>query len=254
MRKHLIWVLGLVVALASVGIARAVPNTQQINGQITPKKLPKKGKSAPVSIFVDVSATNPGNPNGTPNVTTLAKVDLDKDMKAQQKGFPTCDSSQFTSATTSDQAKKLCPDSLIGAGSAQALVPSGPGSPPIPVTAIVTAFNGAHKTLVLHTYNQLAGAITLIGQIGPADSDAGKFYGITVTVPVPPLAGGSGVITEFNVKIKKTYHFRHKKLSIVSSTCKDKKLHFQARFTDDKGQLATGTDVQKCKPKKKKHH
>jgi hypothetical protein len=104
----------------------------------------------------------------------------------------------------------------------------------------------------LHSYNSLSGKQTLVGQLGPADSAAGSFYGITLTVPVPPLAGGTAVITEFNTKAKKTYHYMHKKRSIISSTCKDKKLHFQARFTDDKGQVATGTSTQKCKKKKKK--
>jgi hypothetical protein len=259
MRKHLIWLLGLAVALTGVGIASAVPNTQLINGEIKPSKLPKKPPAKAVSIFVDVSATNSGNPGQLPNVTTLAKVDFDKDIKLYQKGYPTCDPNQFNAATTTEKAKELCGDAQIGAGSAQALVPSAPGAPPIPVTAIVTAFNGAHKTLVLHTYNQLSGAITLVGQIGRAEggsppSGAGSGYGTTLTVPVPPLAGGSGLITEFNTKVKKTYHYRHKKRSIVSSTCKDKKVKYQARFTDDQGQTAVGTDVQKCKPKKKKHH
>jgi hypothetical protein len=253
MRKHLIWVLGLAVALASVGIASAVPNTQLITGQIKPSKLPKKGKAAPVSIFVDVSATNSGNANQLPNPTTLAKVDFDKDMKFQQKGFPSCDPTQFTASTTTSQAKSQCSDSLIGAGSSQVAIPTGPSTPPLNVTAVVTAFNGAHKTIVLHTYNSLSGAQTLVGQLAPA-SGAGSFYGITLTVPVPPLAGGTAVITEFNTKVKKTYHYKHKKRSIVASTCKDKKLHFQARFTDNQGQTATGTSIQKCKPKKKKHH
>jgi hypothetical protein len=252
MRKHLIWVLGLALALGSVGIASAVPNTQLINGEIAPSKLPAKKPGKPVSIFVDVSATNSGNANQLPNPTTLAKVDFDKDMKFQQKGFPTCDPSQFTAATTTDDAKSACSDSLIGAGSAAIAIPTGPSTPPLNVTAVVTAFNGAHKTIVLFSYNSLSGAQTLVGQLGSADAAAGSFYGITLTVPVPPLAGGTAVITEFNTKVKKTYHYKHKKRSIVSSTCNDKKLHFQARFSDDQGQVATGTDIQKCK--KKKHH
>ena len=248
MRKHLIWVLGLALALSSVGFASAAPNIQNITGKLSPSKLPKKPPAKPVSLFVDVSSSNPGNPNSLPNPTSLAKVDFDKDIKIQQKGLATCNPSGFTSATTTQQAKSACGSSLVGAGSAQIAIPTGPSTPPLNVTATVTAFNGKNKTLVLHTYNSLSGAQTLVGKLSGA-AGAGKFYGTTLTVPVPPLAGGTAVITEFNTKVKKTYRFHGKKLSLVSSTCKDKKIHFQARFTDNQGQTATGTSIQKCKPK-----
>jgi hypothetical protein len=248
MRKHLIWVLGLAVALASVAIATAAPNTQTITGKVAPKKLPKKEKKA-VSLAVDVAATNPGNPNQIPFPTTLAKVDFDKDIKIQQKGLDTCDPTQFTAATTTAQAKSACSDSAVGAGSSAIAVPTGPSTPPLSVTATVTAFNGAAKTLVLHTYNSLSGAQTLVGKIGK-DSSAGGAYGTTLNVPVPPLAGGTAVITQFDTKVKKVYNSGGKKRTLIASSCKDKKIKFQARFTDNQGQTATGKFTQKCTQKK----
>jgi hypothetical protein len=81
-------------------------------------------------------------------------------------------------------------------------------------------------------------------------SDGGSKYGQELSVPVPSLAGGQGVITQFGVNTKKlTYQFHHKTLSYASASCKDKKIHFQARFTDDQGNLAKGTSTQKCKQK-----
>ncbi len=249
MRKHLIWVLGATVAFAVIGVgaASAVPNVQSITGKITPKKLPKKGKGKPVSLFTDVSSTNSGNANQVPNPTTLAKVDFDKDIKIQQKGIPTCDPTQFTAATTTAQAKSACGDATLGGGSAAIEVPTATGAPPIKTTATITAFNGKGKTLILFNYTSLSGAQVLTGKIGR--STAGSKYGLTLTVPVPPLAGGSAVIQEFNTKVSKKYHFKGKKLSYVTSTCKDKKLRFQARFTDNVGQVATGKFTQKCKKK-----
>src|SRR5207237_7276965 len=145
----------------AASIASAVPNVQTITGKLTPSKLPAH-KRVPVSLLTDVAATNPSNPNQLPNPTTLAKVDYDKDGSYQQKGLPTCNSSQFTAATTTAQAKSQCSDSLVGAGSSQIAVPTGPSTPPLNVTATVTAFNGAHKTVVLFSYNPLSGAQTLI--------------------------------------------------------------------------------------------
>jgi hypothetical protein len=249
MRKHLIWALGAALAVTAIGatVASAVPNTQTITGTISPSKLPKSGAGAPVSLFVDVSSTNSGNPNQIPNATTLAKVDFPKDAKVQQKGIPTCDSSGFTAATTTAQATSQCGPAKLGGGTAKIQVPTGASTPPLNVAAVVTAFNGKAKTLILFTYNSLSGAQTLVGKLGP--STGGSKYGTTLTVPVPPLAGGSAVIQEFNTKVKKIYHHGGKKLSYVSSTCKSKKLPYQARFTDNTGQVATGTFTQKCKQK-----
>ena len=250
MRKHLIWALGLALAAASVATAAAAPNTQTITAKVRPKKLPKRPPAKPIKLFVDVSATNPGNPFGVPNPTTLAKVDFDKDLKYFQKGLARCDPNGFTAATTTQQARTECGDALLGTGTAAIKVPTGPGSPPLDVNAVVTTFNGKGKTIVFHTYNTLSGGQTLVGKLRRADAAAGKKYGMTLTVPVPPLAGGTAVITGFNTNVKKTYRFRGKKRSILSSTCKDKKLFFQARFTDNVGQLATGRSKVACRQKR----
>jgi hypothetical protein len=246
LRKHLIWALGLVFALASVGIASAVPNTQTIDGSIKPKKLPKRGAGAPIKLKVDVSSTNSGNANQVPNATTNAKVDFDKDMSYQQKGFPTCDSSGFNAATTTTQAKQECGDSVIGSGSASIQVPTATGAPPLQVAADVTVFNGKAKGIILFTYNTLSGGTVLNGKIKKSTASG---YGLMLDVDVPPLAGGSAVIQQFAATVNKKYKSGGKKRSILSSTCKDKKLKFQARFTDNQGQLATGTDKQACTQK-----
>jgi hypothetical protein len=247
MRKILICVLGLAVALGSAAVAMAVPNTQTIDGTVKPKKLPKKGKAAPIKLVVDVSASNSGNPNSVPFPTTRARVDFDKDVKYQQKGYPTCDFSGFSAATTTTAAKDECGDAQIGTGGANVQVPTGAGAPPIQVPAQVTVFNGKGKGIILFTSNTLSGGTVLPGKI--KKSDAGGPYGVMLDVTVPPLAGGAAVIQQFDATVKKTYRSGGKKRSILSSTCKDKKIKFQARFTDNQGQLASGTDTFKCTQK-----
>ena len=251
MRKHLIWVLGLTglaVALIGATLAQGVTNTQTITASVSPKKLPKTTR-APVGLNIDVASTNSGNANNIPNPTTLALVDFGKDIKFQQKGLATCDPTQFTAATTTAQAKSACSDSAIGGGTSKIQVPSTTGGPPINIAATVSAFNGAHNSVVLFTYNSLSGAQTLVGQLGKGPAG----YGTTLTTPVPPLAGGSAVIQEFQTKVKKVYHHGGKKLSLVSSSCKKKKIKFQARFTDNQGNTAVATAVQKCKQKSSHH-
>lgn len=255
MRKHLIWAMSLLGLAVFAAAAGAVPNVQTVTGDFSPKKLPKQ-KRAPISLTTDVAATNPGNAFQLPNPTVLAKVDYDQDGAFQQKGLPTCDPSQFTAATTTQEAKDACPDALIGDGSSEIAVPVGPSSPPLTITAQTTAFNGRKETVVLHTYNGLSGAQTLIGKLskaesGPFPKGAGPGYGITLTVPVPPLAGGTAVITEFNTKVKKVYRHHGKRLSLYTARCgADRKIRVQARFTDDQGQVASASAFKKCKRKR----
>ena len=244
MRKSLLTAMGLIVVLGISGVAMAAPNTQTISGTVKPKKLPESGKAAPIKLIVDVSSTNSGNANSVPNPTTRARVDFDKDVKYQQKGYPTCDFSSFSAATTTAGAKQECGDSQIGSGGAQIQVPTAVGSPPVEVPATVTVFNGKGKGIILFTSNSLSGGTVLPGKI--KKSDAGGPYGVMLDVPVPPLAGGAAVIQQFDATVKKTYNSGGKKRSILSSTCKDKKIKFQARFTDDENQLATGTDTFTC--------
>jgi hypothetical protein len=101
---------------------------------------------------------------------------------------------------------------------------------------------------LIPTYSSIRA--TLVGKLGRADAAAGRRYGMTLIVPVPPLAGGTAVITGFNTNVKRTYRFKGKKRSILSATCKDKKLLFQARFTDNLGQQATGKSKVTCKQKR----
>ncbi len=254
MKRHLIWALAIGALVVLAADAIAVPNTQQVSGAFAPKKLPKH-RRAPISLFTDVSATNAGNPFQVPNPTTLAKVDYDKDGAFQQKGLPVCDPGEFTAATSTQDAKDACGDALVGGGASQIAVPLATGSPPLTLAALTTAFNGRKNTVVLHTYNSVSGAQTLIGTVAKADpgsppKGAGPGYGLTLTVPVPPLAGGTAVITAFSTKVKKVYRFNGKRLSVYTARCgPDRKLRIQARFTDDQGQVATDSAFEKCKQK-----
>jgi hypothetical protein len=242
MRKLLLLALTALGALAVVGIAYGAVNTQTITGKVSPKKLPKT-KRVPVSLSVNVASSNPGNPGGVPNATNLAEVDFDKDIKIQSKGFPTCDPSQFGSQTTTQDVKTACPDAILGTGTATVQLGT------LQVHAQAIGANVKGNKILLHAYTTETGGVPLVGNI--IKSKGGKKYGQELSVPVPPLAGGAGVITQFGLNVKKiAYKHNGKKLAYVSSSCKDKKIRFQARFTDNQGQVATGTSTQSCKQKK----
>jgi hypothetical protein len=252
MRKHLIWVLGLALAAGSfafASLAFGVANTQTIEGKVGTKKLPKD-KRIPVSLTINVEATNSGNAGQVPNPTSFARVDFDKDILIQQKGYPTCDPNQFGASSTIQDVKNECGDAVVGQGTATIKVPTATGAPPLTVNAETIGAVVKGKKLLLHSYNSLSGGQPLVGQFTKAPGSAGGGYGLTLNVPVPPLAGGTAVLTQFGLVTNKiSYNSGGKKLAIVSAKCSDKKLNFQARFTDNQNQLAVGKDTSVCKQK-----
>lgn len=253
MRKALVLALAFTVTLTTVGVVgiASAENIQSITGKVRPNKLFKKGKRRTVSVSVNVSTVNPSNPHGLPSPTTLAKVDFGKNLKFQNKGLDTCPFGRFTATTTTNQAESLCRSSLIGGGRSTVAIPTGPSSPPVIVAATVTAFNATKRRIVLHTFNSLSGATTLVGKLR-RDRSAGRRYRTTLIIPVPPLAGGAAVITQFQARVKKAYRFRGKWRSLASAHCRGKRIRFQARFTYRDGTSDTARDKQRCKPKKHK--
>jgi hypothetical protein len=249
MRKHLLWVLALVVALATAAVGIVSPagarspnttNNQTIEVTVSPKKAPAN-KRIPIKIAVNVEATSPDGT--TPNATTLALVDFDKDLKFQQKGYPTCDPSQFGSQSTTQDVKDACPDSVVGTGTATVVLGA------LTINAQTIGANVKGNKILLHSYTQQAGGVPLVGSF--KKSTGGGKFGQMLETPVPPLAGGSGVITQFGLNTKKiSYKSGGKKLAIVSARCKDGKWDFQARFTDEYGHVATGKDTVTCTKKR----
>jgi hypothetical protein len=251
MRKHLVWVIAAGLALSMYGIAWAA-NTQTIQGTVSPKKLFKKTKK-PVKLKLTVSTRDTTNPSARPSPSASVNVDLDKDLALSSKGLKTCNPASIATASTAT-AVQTCGGAKISAG---ATVPYGSGTPQnaavvrpavgSDIPAVVTVFNGPPSggapTVVLHTSNVVTGTTVLTGKIVKS-TQAG--YGKTLVVTTPPLAGGQASIIDFTATIKKTYKFKGKKRSFVSSSCRDKKIKFQARaiFTD--GSQASGTSVQKC--------
>jgi hypothetical protein len=251
MRRHprsLLVGATVMIFLAAVALAAAAPNVQIIGGDVTPHKLPAD-RRAPVTLLTDVQLSNPDNPNQLPNPTTLLKIDYDDAGAFYQRGLRTCNPNSFTAGTTSEEAKKICRGALVGGGTSRAAVPLA-GSPFF-IDAKVLIFNGKRKTLVMHTYNDLSGELTLIGRVrradpGPPPAGAGPGYGLTMTVRIPPLSAGA-TITRFTTSVHRVWRFKHRRRSLVSAKCgADRELGSQVRTTDNAGQVVVGSVAQPC--------
>lgn len=260
MRKRSTLIAGLVVLattaiVASVALAGPVGgpvtapdgNAQAVGSVIAPKSLFKKTFS-PASLEV---TTQLGNSSAAvPSPTTNVVVDFDKNAKIFTKGIPTCDPAQLQNQST-EVALQLCGKAKIGGGTAEALLPVG--TKIFTVNQVVTAFNGVPQggkpVVILHTYGTtpIQTALVLVGTVSNLNREG---YGPRLDVDVPLIAGGSGALTYFNVKIDKKYKYKGKAVSFLSAKCpSSKKLKTRSVFTFKDGQTSNPTYLQKCSQK-----
>lgn len=267
MRKRSILTAGLIAAVAAAIVATAAiaattgagvttpdGNTQAVGVMITPKKLGKKTYT-PGALEATTKLTTSAA-SGVPSPTVRVVLDFDKNAKLFTKGIPTCDPAKLQNTST-EVAKQLCGSAIIGSGTATALLPVG--STVYTVNQVVTAFNGVPQggkpVVILHTYGTTPIQTTLV-LVGAVTNYNKEGYGPRLDLEVPKIAGGTGALTDFNVKISKKYKYKGKAVSFISAKCpKSGKLKARAQFTFLDGQSSTPTTTQTCKqqpePKKK---
>jgi len=235
-KRLMIVALGATLALGVAASAIGATATQTIDSVLGGKTTPKfdKKKFKPTSIQVETTTADASNPAAIPPKTTQAKIVFDKkDVKFNAKAVPGCHASQIENTTT-EAAKAACGSSIVGGGSAIAALPLGAGGTRQDFPAVVTAFNSADgKGILLHSRvgAPLNTTVVLVGTLS----------GTTLTVQVPPLAGGVGGIAEFKTKVSKKDY--------VQGRCADKKINTSGTFTYSDAPSTTVSDTQKCKQK-----
>jgi hypothetical protein len=260
MRRRSFLFAGLVLALATAlaaSVAVAGPtvsgpdgNTQSIVAKITPKKLSKK-TFTPGALEVTTLTTSTTAANGVPSPAVHATIDFDKGARLFTKGLPTCDPAKLQSQST-EAAERLCGPAKIGSGHATALLPVG--TQVYNVEQTVTAFNGVPQggkpVVILHTYGTtpIQTALVLVGTVSNYNKEG---YGPRLDLEIPLLAGGTGALKEFEVKISKKWRYKGAPQTFISAKCSNsKKLKARGTFTFRDGQSLTALSTQACKQAK----
>ncbi|HEX5609969.1 MAG TPA: hypothetical protein VFX45_07750 [Solirubrobacterales bacterium] len=255
MRKRSFPVVGFIAILAAAIAATAAlagptvsggdGNTQSVDVKIAPKKLSKTAFT-PASLQVTTKTTTTTHANGVPSPAIHAIVDFDKNAKLYTKGLPTCDPGKLQNSST-EVAEQLCGKAKIGGGTANALLPAGQV---YTVNQVVTAFNGVPQggkpTVILHTYGTTPIQTTLV-LVGKVSSYNKEGYGPRLDLEIPKIAGGTGALIDFQVKIDKKYSFKGQKRSFISAKCTSGKLKARAAFTYLDGESLTALSTQPCK-------
>jgi len=241
-------VAGVAAAVQSPVLVGADGNTQSIAVTYSPQKLSKK-RAEPITLKVRTATTSVTAANGVPVPAVRAVVDFPKGLKIFSKGYPTCNPALIQNTST-DKALEECKRAKIGngQGSADLLV----GEKVFPVITGITAFNGIPKggkpVILLHNYSATPIQTTLV-LVGVVKNYNKGPYGARLDVEIPLIAGGQGALTGFGVKIFKTFKYKGKKRSYVSSTCRNKKMKTRGEFIFRDGEALTPNVTQKCKQK-----
>ena len=247
MRKYLMLssALAALIAISVAGIAFAGTKSVTVtagnlkvtfSGGFTPTKLPKN-KLAPISLTAAGKITTT---DGThPAALKEFILETDKNGTINVKGVPVCKASKIQ-ATNTAKAKSACGKALIGSGTTTAQV-QFPESNPVDVHSQLLVFNGGFHggttTLYIHAYfgSPVPGAIVTTVKIKNVHNGR---YGEKSVATIPKIAGGSGSVTAFNLKITRK--------GVLMAKCPDGRLqaHGTAVFSD--GTRASGGVTLPC--------
>jgi hypothetical protein len=232
-------VLAVCVAAIAVAGALAATATITVAGQVGGKATPKFDKKTYKPTTIDFTTTNADSADPTalpPKVNRTVTVFDAKDIKFNPDAVPGCDPSQIANATTED-ALAVCGDAKVGGGEAVVNLPFGTGGTRQDVDAVITAFNRSDtKGILLHSRVTALQTTTVL---------EGVLNGATLTVTVPPIAGGAGSSSLFHTTVgAKDY---------VQARCKDKTIDYKETYSFADAPDAQASDSQACKQKKPKH-
>lgn len=225
MRRNLMLALALtaVLSLGVVAVANAVQITLRsgnvvttFGGTTSPKAMPKNTYT-PVStnIFGKIGTANGNHPPALREV----QFDIDKDVKINVKGYPSCKAGQLTARDTK-AAKQVCGNTILGEGSAVAEI-AFPEQKPIEVPSPLIVFNGGEQggkvKLLIHTFITVPVPAAIVTDVTIKRSGSG----IKSVAKIPVIAGGSGSALNFKFKLGKTFSYKGKKVGYFEAKCPD---------------------------------
>ena len=242
-------VVGLVGAGAAEAIKLRIGNILIVgDGGFTPTTLPKD-HDAPIKLFGHGSFKTV---DGTiPPPLRQIVLEFDKHGSVETRGLPKCTQRKLV-ATTTAQARKLCPGAIVGKGFGTGVVKL-PEQKPIKVSSPLTLFNGpsvhGNPSVLGHAHIDYPGPTTFIVPVEIQKVHHGR-YGFKTVANIPKLVNGYGSPTYGRLTIGRKWSWHGKRLSFANARCPDNRLQAKASFTFEDGSFVQGTVFKPCKVRK----
>jgi hypothetical protein len=250
-RLRVVAVLGVIALLAALGSSAAGQTVRAgnlvvtVEGGFTPHKLPKKD---PASITLSARSTI-ATADGThlPALDFL-NLEFDKHTGVNTKGLGVCTTADLENTVTA-QAKRACPDAIIGSGQAGAEI-AFPEQAPFFAKAPMVIFNGPPKNgnpvFIFQVYAHVPAPTTFVttGEI----SKASGLYGTKVYIKVPTIVAGQGSLSFAELSIHKKWTYKKKEQTLLYGTCPSGHFFVKGELTFTGGFKMAGKVVRSCSP------
>jgi len=237
-------VLLVAAAAATALVLRAGNIVVTTDGGFSPTTLPKH-KLAPIQLhgYGKISTVS----GELPPILETITLWFDKHGAVETRGLPVCTMGKLA-ATTTPQARKLCPGAIVGEGLGKVVV-AFPEQAPFDASGQITIFNGPKKhgnpTVLAHSHLNVPGPVTLVVPIEIQKVHDGR-YGFKTVATIPKIAGGAGIPVYGRLKIGRTWKYKGKTLSYANASCPDGRLQAQGEFTFKDGTVLHGQLLKPC--------
>jgi hypothetical protein len=225
-------------------VARAGNMVLEINGDITPRTLPRH-KLAPLGVWGSGKLKTVDGSH--PPALEEAVFDADKDVFVKVKGLPACATGQLEARSTK-KAEAVCGGAILGRGAATVEV-AFPEQKPIVSTGPLVLFNGGERNGVVkvlaHAYVDVPAPTAVLATV-EVSRIAKQGLGLHIEVEVPKIAGGAGSVVGARFSMRRVYTYRGKRRSVIAGRCPDGRVLGRGSFTYSDGSVLSGGIVRPC--------
>jgi hypothetical protein len=214
------------------------------DGDYTPHTLPRRAY-APIEFEGHFDLRSKTGPR--PTALQQLIVSFDRDGHLDAAGLPTCAPEQVANLGVAE-ARALCKGAIVGTGHVEAVIAIGGET--FHASSPLTLFNAppieGNPAVVLHA-RTTSPAIQVFAIPVPIERRAGRFR-YRAVVNLPPILGGNGSITHFDVKVGRRFRVDGRPHSYVAARCTDSVLEARGHFTFADGTVIDGGVEKYCRP------
>jgi hypothetical protein len=192
-------------------------------GRVAPRKLPRS-EMAPVGmeLWGRVKTTDGSHPSALRE----AIIDLDRDVELDARGLPACHPPG--KVNTHKSLRKVCRSAIVGGGRADFEVAFSERAP-IKEGSHLTVYNRGVSdgvtTLLAVASIDVRVPQSIVTPIKITKIRRGR-YGLRAVAMLPVIAGGSGSLLDFKLRLKRLFEYKRRRSSLVTARCPDGKLDF----------------------------
>lgn len=187
------------------------------DGGIAPSKLPRH-RRAPITARLngEISTRDGSHPPAFQSMD----LDIDRTIAVDAVGLPTCRASRIEASSTA-VAKRACGSAIVGSGKAEVEV-AFPEQTPFRSTGPLVLFNGGVRgrttTVLLHAYVNVPAPTAIVTKATITRIHEGRF-GLNIAARVPKIAGGSGSVTMFDLRVGRRFTYKGRRKSFLTASC-----------------------------------